>query len=159
MRKYARFISGLHKYFRGRLEPQEALEQARKLLKKRIASRERNFLSLVEKGIFGYAKSPYLRLLAAKRIDFADIRNGSKARASKPRSSGCCTKGCILPSMNSRGRRKSSVKASVSSVRRACSTIPSFRTCMRCAAELPGVPAPEPASTSSTLNTVHSTMR
>jgi len=74
MRKYARFISGLHKYFRGRLEPQEALEQARKLLKKRIASRERNFLSLVEKGIFGYAKSPYLRLLAAKRIDFADIR-------------------------------------------------------------------------------------
>src|SRR2546422_3138486 len=74
MRKYARFISGLHKYFRGRLEPQEALEQARKLLKKRIASRERNFLSLVEKGIFGYSKSPYLRLLAAKRIAFDDIR-------------------------------------------------------------------------------------
>jgi hypothetical protein len=74
MRKYLRFISGLHEYLRERLEPSAALEQARIQLQKRIANRDRNFLNLLEKGIFGHASSPYLGLLQSRNIDFADVK-------------------------------------------------------------------------------------
>jgi hypothetical protein len=74
MRKYLRFISGLHEYLRERLEPLAALEQARVQLKRRIANREQNFLNLLEKGIFGYSSSPYLGLLRSRSIAFSDIR-------------------------------------------------------------------------------------
>src|SRR5262249_15127570 len=74
MRKYLRFISGLHTYLREQLDPAEALEQAREQLRQRIVAREKNFLSLVEKGIYGYERSPYRRLLQTRRIGFADVR-------------------------------------------------------------------------------------
>ena len=74
MRKYWRFLTGLQKYLNERTEPLEALETARKLLQDRILSREKNFLNILEKGIFGYARSPYKRLLEPKKISFNDVR-------------------------------------------------------------------------------------
>lgn len=74
MRKYLRFISGLHEYLRERLEPLAALEQARVQLKKRIINREQNFLNLLEKGVFGYSSSPYLGLLKSRNVTFSDIK-------------------------------------------------------------------------------------
>lgn len=73
MQKYIRFVTGLQRYFKERLEPSFALETARKLLMERIRCREQNFLNILKKGIFGYQKSPYLKLLAPKKIVYNDI--------------------------------------------------------------------------------------
>jgi len=79
MRKYLRFITGLHRYLKERFEPMEALDQAMTQLRKRIACRETNFLNLVRKGIYGYPRSPYLRLLASRRIAFSDVKKWVKS--------------------------------------------------------------------------------
>jgi hypothetical protein len=70
MRKYLRFVGGMHGYFGDRTEPEVALERAREALRERIERRDQNFLSFVERGIFGYPRSPYLPLLEATKIDF-----------------------------------------------------------------------------------------
>ena len=75
MRKYYRFIDGLRKFAKARIEPDEAIALARTLLKKRIAEREENFLCLAERGIFHHEPSPYRPLLEAKHIGFGDLQS------------------------------------------------------------------------------------
>lgn len=75
MRKYIRFVDGLRNFIKSRMEPEEAIECARMLLKKRMAAREENVLNLTEKSIFGYPRSPYLKLLEPKRITFNDLKS------------------------------------------------------------------------------------
>jgi hypothetical protein len=79
MTKYLRFIFGLRRYFKSGLTTDQALERATILLRERLLSRNENFLNLLERGVFGYAKSPYLRLLEAKKIAFADIKKWVEA--------------------------------------------------------------------------------
>lgn len=74
MRKYIRFLFGVRKFLKERIQPQQALELAAKTLRERLIYREKNFLNLIEKGIFGYSKSPYLQLLSNKKIKFLDIK-------------------------------------------------------------------------------------
>ena len=74
MRKYYRFADGLRKFIKAKMTPEEALALSQSVLKKRIAAREENFLNLARTSIFGYAKSPYLRLLKPKRITFEDVK-------------------------------------------------------------------------------------
>jgi hypothetical protein len=74
MRKYLRFIFGLRKYFKNRVSPGEAIEQARKTLKERVSRRQENFLNLIERGVFNYQKSPYLRLLRNRKIAYEDVK-------------------------------------------------------------------------------------
>ncbi|HKZ56667.1 MAG TPA: hypothetical protein VJ024_03090, partial [Thermodesulfovibrionales bacterium] len=74
MQKYLRFLFGLKKFLGGRITPPQALELAEKTLQERVRKREENFLSLIEKGIFGYSKSPYLQLLSPQKITFSDIK-------------------------------------------------------------------------------------
>ncbi len=57
------------------MEPEEAIALARSLLRKRISAREDNFLRLAERSIFGYSRSPYLPLLATKKIAFRDLKS------------------------------------------------------------------------------------
>jgi len=57
------------------MSPNEAVSKARRILSKRIESREENFLVLVEKSIFSYSRSPYLKLLGAKSIGFRDLKS------------------------------------------------------------------------------------
>jgi hypothetical protein len=45
-----------------------------------MAEREINFLRLVERGIFGYGRSPYLPLLKMAGCELEDIRNMVKDR-------------------------------------------------------------------------------
>jgi len=56
------------------MTPDEALAKANDSIRKRVLAREENFLSFVEKGIFQYACSPYLKLLERKRIQFNDLK-------------------------------------------------------------------------------------
>lgn len=74
MSKYLRFVHGLRKFAKTRMVPDDAITLARTLLKKRIASREENFLTLAGRGIFNYSKSPYLKLLASKRIGLDEVK-------------------------------------------------------------------------------------
>jgi len=75
VQRYYRFIGGLGKFARSRFSAEEAVITARSLLKKRIQSREENFLVLAERGIFGYSRSPYLKLLEPKRIRLSDFKS------------------------------------------------------------------------------------
>ena len=75
MRKYLRFIDGFRKFTKKRMEPEEAASLARTSIKKRVETREENFLNFVEKGVFQYSSSPYLNLLGPKHIQFNDLKN------------------------------------------------------------------------------------
>ncbi len=75
IRKYSRFIAGLHKFHEARLGPDEAIALARTFIKQRVAAREENFVNLVEKGIFQNPASPYLKLLQPKKIEFEDVKS------------------------------------------------------------------------------------
>ncbi|MCX6545214.1 MAG: hypothetical protein NTV05_12500 [Acidobacteria bacterium] len=66
---YARFAWGLRGFLRHTLTVEEALATVRR----RLAEREQNFLRLVRKGIFGYARSPYRQLLEAASCQMGDI--------------------------------------------------------------------------------------
>jgi len=74
MRKYDRFVEGFRRFAEQRMTPEEALAKANDSIRKRVLAREENFLSFVEKGIFQYACSPYLKLLERKRIQFNDLK-------------------------------------------------------------------------------------
>lgn len=75
LRKYYRFIDGLRKFAKARMQPGEVIDLARSTLRRRIAAREENFLRLAEKGIFRYPGSPYLPLLVARHISFSELRS------------------------------------------------------------------------------------
>jgi hypothetical protein len=75
VRKYFRFLDGLRKFAKSQMNTEEAILLARSMLGSRIAERENNFLRLVERSIFSYSRSPYLPLLAAKKIAFNDLHS------------------------------------------------------------------------------------
>ena len=68
---YGRFAWAL----RGFLRETITLEDARAIIRERIEKREENFLRLVEQGIFGYPRSPYLPLLKLAQVELGDIQN------------------------------------------------------------------------------------
>jgi hypothetical protein len=70
LKMYARFAWGL----RGFLRETITLEEAKAIVQRRLAEREDNFLRLVEKGIFGYPRSPYLPLLKLAQVEPGDIQ-------------------------------------------------------------------------------------
>jgi hypothetical protein len=71
LKMYGRFAWGL----RGFLRQTITLEEAKAIVQQRMAEREGNFLRLVEKGIFGYPRSPYLPLLKLAQVELGDIKN------------------------------------------------------------------------------------
>jgi hypothetical protein len=73
MRKYLRFALGLRQFLQKRLTQEEALEAARQAFRARISNRGENFVRLIERGVFGYSKSPYRPLLDSKKIGFRDL--------------------------------------------------------------------------------------
>jgi hypothetical protein len=70
LKMYARFAWGL----RGFLRETITLEEAKAIVRRRLAERDANFLRLVEKGVFGYPRSPYLPLLKLAQIELGDIK-------------------------------------------------------------------------------------
>ena len=76
MKMYGRFAWGL----RGFLRQTITLEEARAIVRRRLAERDTNFLRLVERGIFGYPRSPYRPLLKLAGCELGDIRQMIHAR-------------------------------------------------------------------------------
>jgi hypothetical protein len=75
-----RFARGLREFLRHTL----SLEEAREIVRRRMAEREKNFLQLVERAVFGYSRSPYLPLLRLARVELDDIRDMVRARGVEP---------------------------------------------------------------------------
>ncbi|OGQ80158.1 MAG: hypothetical protein A3F90_12710 [Deltaproteobacteria bacterium RIFCSPLOWO2_12_FULL_60_19] len=71
MKRYGRFAWGLRSFLRHTI----SLEEAQATVRRRMAERESNFLRLVEHGIFGYRRSPYLPLLKLARCELGDVRS------------------------------------------------------------------------------------
>ena len=56
------------------------LDEARRIVSERMAQREKNFLRLVERGVYGYARSPYLPLLKMGTCARSSSSEGWKGR-------------------------------------------------------------------------------
>jgi hypothetical protein len=69
LRMFARYFTGLHKFLRKPLTPEECRTSVRHQLQNRNSS----FLSILERGIYENARSPYLRLLRHSAIDYQTI--------------------------------------------------------------------------------------
>ena len=76
MKMYSRFIWGLRGFLRRRI----TLDEARETIQRRMAEREANFLRVVERGIFGYPRSPYLPLLKMAGCELGDIQSMVRAK-------------------------------------------------------------------------------
>jgi hypothetical protein len=67
---YARFAFGLRSFLRHTM----TLEEAEAIVRKRMDDREVNFIRLLEKGVYGYKRSPYYRMLKLAHVELGDIR-------------------------------------------------------------------------------------
>ena len=74
MRKYYRFVEGFRRFANQKMTPDAAIALAKSSIKKRVETREENFLNFVEKGVFEYSRSPYLKLIEPKKILFQDLK-------------------------------------------------------------------------------------
>jgi hypothetical protein len=70
-----RLVTGL----RGFLKEPINLEQARNIIKQRLAEREKNLLIIVKRGIFENECSPYLKLLKLAGCEYGDIEHMVRA--------------------------------------------------------------------------------
>ena len=71
LRMYWRFATGLRRF----LSHTISLDEARDIVRRRMAEREKNFLRLIERGIFGYRNSPYSHLLKLAGCEMGDLRS------------------------------------------------------------------------------------
>jgi hypothetical protein len=71
LKMYARFALGLRRFLRHTI----SLDEAKKIVKQQMIDREKNFMHLIKRGIFGYPKSPYLPLLKLAGCGMGDIEN------------------------------------------------------------------------------------
>ncbi len=69
--KYSRLALGLRGFLHGTI----TLEESQRVIAERLRNREKNFLSLVQKGIYRNPKSPYLKLLKLAGCQFGDIES------------------------------------------------------------------------------------
>lgn len=69
--KYLRFALDLRNFVHDTI----SLEQSLKVIAARLQNREKNFLSLVKKGIYANERSPYLMLLKMAGCEYGDIEN------------------------------------------------------------------------------------
>jgi hypothetical protein len=74
-RMYWRLSTGL----RGFLKEPINLEQARNIIKQRLAEREKNLLTIVKRGIFENERSPYLQLLKLAGCEYGDLEQMVRA--------------------------------------------------------------------------------
>jgi hypothetical protein len=70
IKMYVRFAAGLRSFVHATMTQDEA----KAIVRERLARREINFLRLIEKGVFGYARSPYLPLFKMAQANYGDIQ-------------------------------------------------------------------------------------
>lgn len=71
LKTFARFPFALQRFHKHRL----TLDMARQIVRERMERREEIFLRMIERNVYGYASSPYLKLLKTARCELADVRS------------------------------------------------------------------------------------
>jgi hypothetical protein len=75
LKMYWRFARGLRSYARRSI----SLEEARQIIRRRMAQREESFLRIVRRAVFKYPKSPYLPLMRLAGCEYGDLEKMVKA--------------------------------------------------------------------------------
>jgi phenylacetate-coenzyme A ligase PaaK-like adenylate-forming protein len=75
-----RFARDLPAYLRQRL----TIEEARAIVRRRVAERDTNFLTLMERSVYGWPRSPWLVLLRRARCELGDLRAMVRDRGLEP---------------------------------------------------------------------------
>jgi hypothetical protein len=70
LRAFAGFLTGIPRFVRRRM----TLEEAMAIIRDRLRNRERNFLGVIERSVFGNPRSPYRALLAMAGCSLPDLR-------------------------------------------------------------------------------------
>ena len=71
LRAFARFLVGLPRFVRLRM----TVAQAKSIIQDRLRHRQRNFLAVVERGVFANPGSPYRKLLDMAGCSLEDIKD------------------------------------------------------------------------------------
>jgi hypothetical protein len=71
LKAFAQFPIALRRYLQRRL----TLEEARRVVRERLARREEDFLQLVDRSVYGAPRSPYLALLKMAGCERGDLRS------------------------------------------------------------------------------------
>ncbi len=79
-KQYWYFTTGLRSFFKDTI----SLNEAKKIVRWRMAHREQSFLSIVKKAIYGHKSSPYLKLLYLAHCEFGDLEAMVKKRGIEP---------------------------------------------------------------------------
>jgi hypothetical protein len=74
MKKYLKFLTGLNRYLKNRMAPEEAFYVARQQIEERMKKRTECFVQIVNKGIFENNNSPSKKLLIKAKIGKDDIK-------------------------------------------------------------------------------------
>jgi hypothetical protein len=69
---------------RGFLRRRMTLDEARAIIRERIATRGENFLAMVEGGVFAHPDSPYLGLFESAGCTFADVETSVRTKGLEP---------------------------------------------------------------------------
>jgi hypothetical protein len=76
LKMYWRFARGLRSFLQNPI----SLAEARAIVARRMDEREESLLRLIERGIFGYARSPYLPLFKLAGCEMGDVRDRVRTR-------------------------------------------------------------------------------
>src|SRR2546429_8777632 len=76
LKMYGRFAWGLRGFLRHKI----SVHEAQAIVRQRMAERENNFLRLVERGVYGYPRSPYRPLLKPAGRELGDLQAMVRAR-------------------------------------------------------------------------------
>lgn len=98
---YWRLTTGL----RGFLKEPITLEQARSIIKDRLANRERNFLLIVKRAIYENKRSPYLKLLKLAGCEYGDLENMVLADGIEPALMKLCRMGVYISIEEFKGKK------------------------------------------------------
>ncbi len=71
LKTYFQLVLALRNFLRETL----SLEQCKEIVKKRLEDRDKNFIEIVKRNIYGNEKSPYLKLLKLSGCEFGDFRS------------------------------------------------------------------------------------
>jgi len=80
LQMYARYGMGLPGFLRRTI----TLADAEALVRRGIEQRDENFLSLIERGVFGYPQSPHARLMRLARCEMGDLRDMVRRQGLRP---------------------------------------------------------------------------
>ena len=75
-RAAGRYVTGLRRFLREPIDPAGASER----IEAALARREESFLRLLERGVYGFPRGPYARLLSHLGVEYGDVESLVRVR-------------------------------------------------------------------------------